>query len=165
MDNKLKDKLTHALQHSKDFLYGLPVFYDDYKGGRQERIYNWLREEGKKKWGENFDFKSRPYDEVTSQLLENPGIEKLVEDIIIPRVRELYTPALIDELRIHWSNGSKPNEVFLKRYDLTKGHAYPFLIVNEYGYNERVASWNTEWAIVWFEFIEEWIKEKGALNK
>lgn len=158
MDDKLEGKLRRAVQHSSDFLFGLPVYYNDYSEGRQGKIYEWLRDEGKKKWGEKFDFKNRPYDEVTSQLLVNPGIEKLVEDIIIPRVHALFSDDIIEDLRAHWLNGYKPDEMFLKRYRLNKETAFPFLIVSEFTHNnysrQNVDGWG-EFATVWFEWINE----------
>ena len=168
MDDKLKGELTRAVQHSSDFLFGLPVYYNDYSKGRQEKIYEWLREEGKKNWGENVDFKNGTYDGVTSQLLKTPGIEKLVVDIIIPRVHALFSDDIIKELRDHWLNGLRPDNVFLKRYRLNKESAFPFLIVTEFKTNssfQNIDGWGELFASTWFEYIEPWIKEKESKNE
>lgn len=161
MDDKLKGRLERAVKHSLDFLFGLPVHYSDYSKGRQLRIYDWLRKEGKKKWGEVFDFKNGTYDEVTSQLIENPGIEKLVTDIIVPRVYALFTKDILDDLRTDWYNGFRPNEAFIRRYRLNQETAFPFLNVTESKdlLFLNVDGWGIQFSTLWFEDIEPWINE------
>jgi len=168
MDSKLEAKLTHALQHSPDFLFGLPVCYNDYSVGRQKRIYDWLREEGKKNWGDNFDFINGTYDGVTSQLLVNPGVEKLMCDIIISRVHTLFPPKLIEDLRDYWLHGLRPDNMLIKRYRLNKESAFPFLIVTESKTNPSesfIGGWGELFAFIWFEEIEPWIKESESSNE
>jgi hypothetical protein len=166
MDDRLKGKLTRYIQHyATDFLFGLPEGTNDFEKGRQKHIYQSLRAWGKKTWGHQFDFRDRPYDEVTSQLLNDPGIEKLVQDYIVKRVNELFSGDLLSDLRFYWRDGSKPNEAFLRRYRIDRQSASPFLVVSELKLNQtvnhNVDRWG-EFAWLWFEEIEPWIRESPS---
>jgi hypothetical protein len=136
MDNKQKQKLERYLKNSSRFLWGLGP-------GNQKENYQWLRDKG-------FTFDYGSYDHVTTQLLVNPGIEKVLKDLIIPRVKELFTGKALDFLRDCWLAGTRPDISFLKLYNIK--NAAPFLEINsQFNYVER---WG-ELAGVWFEEIEE----------
>ena len=136
MDNKQKQKLERYLKNSSRFLWGLGP-------GNQEENYQWLREKG-------FTFDHGSYSHVTSQLLVNPGIEKVLKHLIIPRVKELFTGKALDFLRDCWQAGTRPDVSFLNLYNIK--NAAPFLEINlQFNYVER---WG-ELAGVWFEEIEE----------
>lgn len=163
MDEILKGKLTRFLLHySHDFLFGLPEGSTDYSKGRQKRIYDNLREKGKKLWGDKFNFIDKPYDDVTSQLLSYIGIERLIKDFIIPTTMALFSEDLLNSLKTYWLDGTKPNESFLIRYRLNRETASPFLDVSEFEYEKcihrNVNSWG-DFAWFWFEEIEPEFKE------
>ena len=135
MDIKQKQKLESYLKNSSRFLWGLGP-------GNQKENYQWLRAKG-------FAFDNGSYSYVTSQLLENPGIEQILKDLVIPRVKELFTDKAIDFLRDCWQAGKVPDISFLKLYNIR--NAVPFLEINsQFNYVER---WG-ELAGVWFEEIE-----------
>ncbi len=135
MDIKQKQKLESYLKNSSRFLWGLGP-------GNQKENYQWLRAKG-------FTFDNGSYGYVTSQLLENPGIEQILKDLVIPRVKELFTDKAIDFLRDCWQAGKVPDVSFLKLYNIR--NAVPFLEINsQFNYVER---WG-ELAGVWFEEIE-----------
>lgn len=136
MDAKQKGKLERYFKNSSKFLWGLGC-------GNQKETYQWLR-------GKGFVFDNGSYAHVTTQLLDNPGIEKILKTLIIPRVKELFTEKAIDFLRTCWQAGTVPNMSFLKLYNIR--NASPLLEVNpQFNYVER---WG-ELAGLWFEEIEE----------
>jgi hypothetical protein len=101
--------------------------------------------------GANFDFKEGPYKEVIAQLLQNPGIERLLQDLVVPRVRELFSDQALEFLRISWYAGTLPDISYLKHYNINLEDASPFLEVNKfYKYVER---WG-DFAGIWFEEMD-----------
>lgn len=136
MDAKQKGKLERYLRNASRFLWGLIP-------GNQKEIYAWLREKG-------FEFESGTYTHVTDQLLKKPGIERILKDLIIPRVKERFTDKALEYLRSCWQAGTTPDISFLKLYNIK--NPLPFLEVNtQFNYVER---WG-EFAGVCFEEIEE----------
>jgi hypothetical protein len=83
MDVKQKAKLEKYFKNASHFLWGLG-------NKNQKETYHWLKSYGKQHLGPEFDFKEGPYKEVIAQLLQNPGIERLLNYLVVPRVRELY---------------------------------------------------------------------------
>jgi hypothetical protein len=147
VDTKQKEKLERYFKNSSHFLWGL--------GEKNQKVtYPWLRNKGKRLWGANFDFRDSPYRGVTEQLLVNPGIERLLRDLIVPRVKEQFSDKAIEFLRLSWNVGNLPSITYLKQYNVED--AYPFIEINrQFNYVER---WG-ELAGVWFEEIEPWLKE------
>jgi len=140
MDTNQKGKLERYFKNSSRFLWGLGP-------GNQKETYQWLR-------GKGFVFDNGTYAHVTTQLLENPGIEILLKDLIIPRVKEIFSEKAIDFLRTCWQAGTLPDISFLRLYNIKD--APSFLEVNtQFNYVER---WG-ELAGLWFEEIE------GKLNE
>ena len=136
MDTKQKHKLERYFMNSSRFLWGLGT-------GNQKETYQWLR-------GKGFVFDNGSYGHVTRQLLDNPGIDTILKDLIIPRVKQLFTNKAIEFLRSCWQAGTRPDMSFLKMHNIKD--ASPFLEVNpQFNYVER---WR-EFAGVWFEEIEE----------
>lgn len=151
MDAKQRAKLARYLQNASRFLWGL-------SRKNQKDTYPWLRYRGELLWGVSFDFEGGSYAKVTEQLLRNPGIERLLKDLIAPIVtRERFTEGAIDYLRDCWNDGKLPQLSKLKNYSIADAeYAYPFLEINrQFGYVER---WG-DFAGPWFEEIEPWIKE------
>ena len=135
MDTQQKDKLARYLKNATKFFWGLG-------GGKKDENYKWIR-------GHGFEFKDRSYNDVTNQLLANYGIERIIEGIVIPRVKELYGNDLLEVLHQCWKVGLRPNISSLvpNKY----GYSSPLLVVNiQNGY---VEGWS-EFAGVWFEEIE-----------
>lgn len=139
MDARKSKKVERYLKNSRRFLWGLGP-------GNQKDIYAWLR-------GKGYEIDGKPpYSRVTDQLLENKnvGIEKIITELIIPRVKELFSDSALDFLRKCWEAGTIPDFSFVKLYNIE--NPYPFLEVNpQFHYVER---WG-ELAGVWFEEIDE----------
>lgn len=139
MDPKKKAKLERYLKNASRFLWGLSP-------GNQKETYEWL---SKRK---RLVFEKGTYTYVTDQLLREPGIERLLKELIIPRVKEQFTDKALEYLRSCWQAGTTPDMSFLKLYGINEKNAHPFLEINlQYNYVER---WG-EFAGVWFEEIEE----------
>jgi len=135
MNVEQKGKLERYLKNSSWFLWGLPP-------GNQKETYAWLRKKG-------FEFGNGTYSHVTCQLLEEPGIERILKDLVIPRVKDRFSDKAIAFLRDCWQVGTRPDISFLKPYNIKD--AAPFLEINlQFNYVER---WG-EFAGVWFEEIE-----------
>lgn len=150
MNAKQKAKLERYLRNASRFLWGLGR-------GNQKETYDWLEEEGRKK---RFEFERGTYRYVTDQLLRKPGIERILNDLIIPRVKERFTDKALEYLRSCWQMGTIPDMSFLKLYNISEKNVYPFLEINlQYNYVER---WG-EFAGVWFEEIEP-LQEPSSQN-
>jgi hypothetical protein len=145
MDAKQREKLEKYFKNASRFLWGLGVGY-------QKETYRWLRDYGKQHLGPDFDFKEGPYREVIAQLLLNPGIERLLQDLVVPRVRELFSEQALEFLKVSWNAGTLPDISYLEHYHINTEEAVPFLEVNKwYKYVER---WG-DFAGIWFEEMEE----------
>ncbi len=148
MDAKQKGKLERYLKNANRFLWGLG-------NKNQKETYSWLRSYGKKKLGPEFDFKEGSYKEVLEQLLHNPGIERLLKDLVVRRVKELFSDEALEFLRVSWNAGTLPDISYLKHYNINTENASPFLEVNKfYKYVER---WG-DFAGIWFEEMDDVLK-------
>ena len=137
METKKKAKIERYLKNSPWFLWKLGP-------GNQQETYKWLE-------GKGFNFTKGSYDHVTAQLLENPGINQLLERIVVPEIHLRFTPKTIEYLRDCWNSGTSPNLSLLSQAYNVKD-AFPFLEVNvQFNYVER---WG-EFAGLWFEEMEE----------
>ncbi len=141
MGDERKDKIERYLKNTTRFLWGL--------GPRNQReTYKWLAEKG---FTLNNGTPSGSYDVVTSGLLKEHGIERIVKDLVKPRVEETLSMEHIDYLRGEWHKGQRPD---LKKLGEEKGwdKFFPFLEINrQFKFVER---WG-ELAGVWFEEIEK----------
>ena len=145
MDAGQKEKLDRYFSNASRFLWGL--------GKRnQKEAYHWLKAYGKQTLGSDFDFKEGPYRDVIAQLLQNPGIERLLKDLVVPRVRELFSDQALEFLHVSWNAGTLPDISYLKHYNINIQDVSPFLEVNKwYKYVER---WG-DFAGIWFEEMDE----------
>ena len=150
MEKEAKFKLERYFKNASKFLWGL-------SRKNQKDTYLWLRTKGKKLWGETFDFTDGTYKKVGEQLLENPGIDKVIKDLVFDLVtQKLFTISALNFIRECWFNGTLPNLKDLDRYNIKDPH--PFLQVNtQFNYVER---WE-EFAGLWFEDLEPWLKTEG----
>ena len=97
-----------------------------------------------------------PYRDVITQLLQNPRIEKVLQHLIVPRVRELFSDRALEFLQVSWNAGTIPDISYLKAYNINIEDASPFLEVNKwYKYVER---WG-DFAGIWFEEMDG-VKER-----
>ncbi len=148
MDAKQKAKLERYFKNASRFLWGLG-------DKNQKETYEWLKKYGKQRLGPEFDFKEGPYKDVIAQLLQNPGIERLLKDLIVPRVKELYNEQVLEFLSVSWNAGTLPDISYLTHYNIDMKEANPFLEINKwYKYVER---W-TDFAGIWFEELDDDIK-------
>ena len=135
MDTQQKDKLTRYLRNATRFFWDLGP-------GNQGENYEWIR-------GYGFEFNKGSYNDVTNQLLAGYGIERIIEGIVIRRIKKLYGTDMLDVLRQCWKVGLRPTISVLVpgKY----GDTSPFLNINiQHNY---VEGWS-EFAGVWFEEIE-----------
>jgi hypothetical protein len=143
MDAAQRGKLERYFRNSQRFLWGLG------KGKNQEGTYKWLSQKG-------LSFTKGAYGPVTRQLLENPGIEALLRDVIIPQVKQGFTDKALEYLRACWHAGTTPDLALLKSYGAWE--TSPFLEINtQFKYVER---WG-EFAGLWFEEIEKLQESTG----
>ncbi len=150
MEAKLKGKLERYFRNASRFLWGLG-------GKNQKETYSWLKNYGRKLLGPEFDFKEGPYKEVIEQLLQNPGIERLLKDLVVPRVKELFSEQALEFLRVSWNAGTLPDIAYIKHYDINTEDAIPFLEINKwYKYVER---WG-DFAGIWFEEMSDLLKSE-----
>jgi hypothetical protein len=145
MEAKQKARMERYFKNASRFLWGLG-------NGNQKETYLWLKSYGKQHLGPEFDFKEGPYKEVIAQLLQDPAIERLLKDLVVPRIRDLFSEQALEFLRVSWNAGALPDISYLKHYNINIENANPFLEINKwYKYVER---WG-EFAGIWFEEMPE----------
>ncbi len=150
MEAKLKGKLERYFRNASRFLWGLG-------GKNQKETYSWLKSYGRQRLGPEFDFKEGPYKEVIEQLLQNPGIERLLKYLVVPRVRELFSDQALEFLRVSWNAGTLPDIAYIKHFNIDTEEAIPFLEINKwYKYVER---WG-DFAGIWFEEMSDLLKSE-----
>jgi hypothetical protein len=93
-----------------------------------------------------------PYRDVIAQLLQSPGIERVLQHLVVPRVRELFSDQALEFLRVSWNAGTLPDISYLKHFNVKIEEATPFLEVNKwYKYVERwgdfAGIWLRQWTI------------------
>ena len=139
MKSKQEGKLERYFKNSNRFLWGLGP-------GNQKKTYDWLRRKG-------FTFTQGSYTHVGDQLLQDPGIEKILSSIVVPCVKQQFPDEALDYLRDCWQAGTRPDMSLLKRHGLNDPtRAMPFLEINaQFHY---VEGWGG-FAGLWFEDIEE----------
>ncbi|OGO04825.1 MAG: hypothetical protein A2Y91_06115 [Chloroflexi bacterium RBG_13_54_8] len=149
MDSRQKGKLERYFRNANRFLWGLPR---NNKGQRlnQKEVYKWLR-------GRRYEFRDGPYAYVQAQLMQDPGIERIVTDLVIPAVHELFSDKALEYLGDRWNEGRLPDMSFELKYNVKD--SLPFLETNrQFNYVER---WG-EFAGLWFEEIEPNIGSEGG---
>lgn len=161
MDSKQQKKLERYLRNANRFIWGL---------GRidQAKTYQWLDEHGFTDNGERF---KHSYKYTAEVLIKDYGIERILQEIIKPRIDDVFRPKLIRFLRECWKKGECPTVDKL----IAKGFGYilegkklagedvdrdptPFLLYNEQF--KFIRGWG-EMAGIWFEEIEPLLDSKG----
>jgi hypothetical protein len=145
MDVKQKGKLERYFKNGSRFLWGLG-------DKNQKETYSWLKTYGRQQLGADFDFKEGSFREVIDQLIQKPGIERLLKDLVVPRIRVLFSDRALEFLTVSWKAGILPDISYLKHYNIDTNVPNPFLEVNKwYKYVER---WG-DFAGLWFEEMED----------
>jgi len=151
MDQKTKHKLErYFINTDRDrFLWG--VFE-----GNQKKVYDILS----KKYGfPSYDFPYRVrYAVVERKLLDNPGIERIIRDIVVPEIKTIYKDDALNYLRDCWRNGIWPEYEIINKLcgiETTNGvvKRFPQHFVRINSYYKHVEGW-TVFAGLWFEEIE-----------
>ena len=134
MDARQRAKLERYFRNSTRFMWGLPR-------QNQKEAYAWLHYKG-------FDFDTGSYSHVSAQLIQKYGVERIIDDLVVPCVKGLFSDEALSFLRGCWNTGVRPDMAFLTTYRIED--ASPFLEVNsQYNY---VEGWG-EFAGLWFEEI------------
>jgi len=161
MDAKQKAKLERYLRNSSKFLWGL---FEKKNKRKKADIFLDINERIKSKnWrNDNEDAcdENKPYPHVTEELLTY-GIDKLIYELIKPRVEEILKDDVHQYLKQKWYEGSLPDYTFIQRNNIDDIEAYPFLEIinnNKYQYVDR---WGT-FAGIWFEEIEPYLESGKA---
>jgi hypothetical protein len=145
MDTKQEKRLERYLKNASRFLWGLG-------NGNQWETYQWLFTHGFTNKGDKF---KSSYTDTTEKLITQYGIEKIMKDIIIERVKYIYSIGFIDFLRKCWMSGVRPS------VDMLKANGFNSLLDNNelehfLRYNKQfnfIEGWG-ELAGIWFEEIE-----------
>jgi len=93
LDTKQSMRLESYFLNAQLFLWGL--------GGGQKETYKWLELH-------KISFKREKYERVSSHLKDTIGIWRIIEEIIIPLVRERFPKGTKDYLREKWNNHKLP---------------------------------------------------------
>ncbi len=156
MDVIQKGRIERYMLNAQRFLWGLLI-------GNQREIYSLLESKG-------FIFSRGKYSIVLHQLIRSPGIEDLLNNLIVKNVKETYPEKTLYELRKLWNIGEKPtiNQLTGLQLKNTKDSGKhranvwrPFVEINtQFEFVER---WG-ELAGVWFEEIEPWLESQKKQN-
>lgn len=145
MEEKQKHRLTRYFMNANKFMWGLPR-------RKQSETYDWLRRKG-------YKFQNGTYSYVISQLKEDPGIERILKDVVVPEVNKLFPQGFLDSLHEDWNNGRLPDMSFLDTYGMKD--ADPFLVVGGYDKFRYIDRYG-DLAPVYFEEVLPWIREEEA---
>jgi hypothetical protein len=64
-------------------------------------------------------------------LLQNLGIERLLRDSVVPRVRELFSDQALEFSHVSWNASTPEDFSYLKHYNINIEDAAPFAGVNK----------------------------------
>jgi hypothetical protein len=64
------------------------------------------------------------YSRINQDLLVEPGLEGILEDIVAPRVKALFPPDTLDYFRRCWEQGQPPSLKYLKEHRLYLRHLF-----------------------------------------
>lgn len=157
MDDIQKRRLEHYLMNATNFMW-------DIGPGNQRKNYRWLEING-------FKFAHGKYHLVIKQLVHDPGIEQIINKLIIPTVTKQFPEKTIEVLRNLWNAGERPTLWNIGELSMTIARKFPiyedvfywrpFVRINiqtpKFSY---VEGWG-EFAGVWFEEIEPYLKITG----
>lgn len=161
-----KEKLRRYLINADPFLWNVLEGKN-----KKERVHE-LKTRG---FLANYNDKtSMTYGKMNQDLLVEAGIEMILEKIVIPRVKIIFKPDIIDYFRRCWEQGQTPTLNYLKQHGLYRkhhftneatyddgwpvppivGHKEPALIFLQIDtQHDFVERW-TVFAALWFEEIE-----------
>lgn len=149
MGKRQQNKLRNYFRNSYQFMWRLGR-------GNKAKTYGWLHSQGI-----GFITDKYTYDQTKRALLDELGIEKIINELIIPRVKELFSDSKLKFLRDCWKDGHLPNIATLKQHGIRTEdnlfymyqEAYPFLEIRTANRQPYVERWG-EFAGLWFEEIE-----------
>ena len=145
MEEKQKQKLKRYFMNASKFLWGL-------SRRNQRETYKWL-------WEKGYNFQNGTYKYVIGQIVENPGIERIIKEIVLPEIKKQYSDGFLNDLHYKWNKGELPDLSFVDRHNIKD--AEPFLEIRgdqRFRYVDRYG----ELAPIYFEEIEPWLEEQKS---
>ena len=165
LTRETREKLRRYLINADPFLWG--VLDSKNKKGRIQELKSmgYLTH-----YPEKFNYN---YSKINQDLLVEVGVEGILENIIIPKVRALFTPEVLEYFRRCWEQGQTPHVKYLReqglykrrigereiyedsfRYEQPSGYkAPPFIFLQIHSQQNFVERW-TVFGGLWFEDIE-----------
>ena len=165
LTRETREKLRRYLINADPFLWG--VLDSKNKKGRIQELKSmgYLTH-----YPEKFSYN---YSKINQDLLVEVGVEGILENIIIPKVRALFTPEVLEYFRRCWEQGQTPHIKYLRekglykrrigereiyedsfRYEPPSGYKDPpFIFLQIHSQQNFVERW-TVFGGLWFEEIE-----------
>ena len=165
LTRETREKLRRYLINADPFLWGI-LDSKNKKGRLQElKSMGYLTH-----YPEKFNYS---YNKINQDLLVEVGVEGILENIIIPKVRALFTPEVLEYFRRCWEQGQTPHIKYLREQGLYKRRmgereiyedsfryvppsGYkdpPFIFLQIHSQQNFVERW-TVFGGLWFEEIE-----------
>lgn len=132
---------------------------------RQGNVYELLKEK-------DFHFERGNYSSVTKQLISHPGIVSILERLIIPGINEKFPKETQTALLAYWQRGELPGMAQLEKLKINIDYYKesvnltwePYLELASFPDKNNtkvryVQRWG-DFAGVWFEEIDPWLKEQ-----
>jgi hypothetical protein len=64
------------------------------------------------------------YNRINQDLLVDPGVEGIIERIVVPRVKTLFTSEILEYFRRCWEQGQTPTLDYLNQHKLYRKHRF-----------------------------------------
>jgi hypothetical protein len=102
------------------------------------------------------------YSRINQDLLVDPGIEGILERVVVPRVKALFAPDVLDYFRRCWEQGQTPTLDYLKQHGLYTKHRLMGSETWEGGWNFNRVEGYRDAAFVFFQIdtrynaVERW---------
>jgi hypothetical protein len=151
-------RLIFLFKHADRFLFGLKADLG------QRKMYQWL--ETKNFVDELGRRYKEGYQKVEDQMVENQGIRRIIDDLVIPLVEEKFLKKDIEYLWVFWKNGTEPTEDLETKGIQYKNHPYggcSFLEMRHAENGTPVYRW-TDWAKIYFSELINIKWESGQSN-
>jgi hypothetical protein len=136
-------RLIHYFKHADRFLFGL-------KDLGQRDMYKWLERKGfVDDMGRRY---SGAYKKVEDEMVDNQGIKRIIDDLVLPLVDEMFLKEDIEYLWDLWKQGKVPKEDLEEKGMKYKTHPYggcSFLEMRRAEDGTPVYRW-TDWAKMYF---------------
>ena len=111
-----KEKLRRYLFNADPFLWNV-LEHKNKKGRlREMKALGFLTNYSD---GSNFT-----YAKINQDLLVEPGIEGILERIVVPRVKQLFSRDTLEYFRRCWEQGQTPTLDYLKKHQLYRKHVF-----------------------------------------